>query len=217
MACIIKMSSDEFLDKFIKKFDYRKFNFLLISEQVKTERKYKNVYTIPTLIPPPNIIAEFVQKGYTPRYIRKFVEYLQVPRVEAMITIMVKLCVVENSNVILLCSKQEDEFKYLDIICQYIENIYGINTYNYKDYKKDPSKCEEISEKDKKKAIKVLEKKLSEIEDLGDPAMTKKEARARFKKLPSKEIKKYLAANSIKYKDKWSRKELIKAALETFN
>ena len=39
MACIIRMTSDELLDKFIKKFDHNKFNFLLISEDVKTTKK----------------------------------------------------------------------------------------------------------------------------------------------------------------------------------
>ena len=88
MACIIRMKSDEFLDKFIKEHDYRRFNFLLISENVQTEKKYKNVYPIPTLIPPPNIISEFVANGHTPKYVKKYLDYIQTPRVEAMITIM---------------------------------------------------------------------------------------------------------------------------------
>ena len=216
MACIIRMSSDEFLEKFIKKFDYRKFNFLLVSEHVQTVKKYRNVYAIPTLLPTPNMISEFINHGYTDRYVKKYVDYISTPRVEAMITIMVKLAIVDNSNVILLCSKAEDEFKYLDIICQYIEQVYGVKTYSYKKYKKDPVKCEEVSEKEKKKVLKVLETKIGEIKDIEPPRLTKKEALARFKKWNRKNMKKFLRVHGIKHDPDASKKALRKQIVALF-
>lgn len=216
MACIIQMSSDKFLDSFIKKYDYKKFNFLLISEDVKTSKKYKNVYSIPTLLPPPNIVSEFVARGYTNKYVKKYVDYLQTPRVEAMITVLVKLCVIDNSNVILLCSKAENEFRYIDIICQYIENIYGVKTYTYKKYKKNPDKCEEISDKEKKKIVKVLEYKLNQIQDIESPRLSKKEAKSRFETLNKKELKAYLKSQGINYDSDDSKKSMIKKLLKEY-
>jgi len=221
MACIIKMSSDEFLDKFIKDFDYKKFNFLLISENVKTEKKYRNVYAIPSLIPPANVISEFIANGYTNDYVKKYLDYLSTPRVEAMITIMVKLAIVDNSNVIMLCSKAEDEFKYLDIICQYIEYAYGVNTYTFKKYKKNPDKCEDVDEKVKKKVVKILEKKLGEIKEIETaPNMTKaekKQVEAAFKKMNKKEICKILKRCGIKHNPKDSKKDLRKTIIKAYH
>lgn len=216
MACIIRMTSDEFLDKFIKKYDYRKFNFLLISEDVKTIKKYKNVYAIPTLIPPPTVINKYIQAGYSEEYVKKYLDYIQTPRVEAMITIMVKLAIVENANVVLLCSPSENEFKYLDIICQYIENVYDIETYSFKKYRKDPEQCEEVSDKTKKKVAKILENKIGNIKDIEPVKMTKKEARAKFKKLGKKQLTAWLRMNGIKHNPKDSKKTLFKTVLKEF-
>lgn len=210
MACIIRMSSDDFLDKFIKKHDYRKFNFLLISEDIKTNNQHKNVYAIPSLIPTPNIISTFIQEGYSANYIKKYLDYIQTPRVEAYITIAVKLALIDNANVVLICSKAEDEFKYIDIICQYIENVYGVKTYSYKKYNKDPEKCEEVDEKVKKKVSKVLEKKIGEIKDIEYVAPTKKQVRAMVKPLGKKQMTKMLREHGVKHDPKDSKKDLKK-------
>lgn len=211
MACIIRMTSDEFLDKFVKKHDYKKFNFLLISEDIKTTNQYKNVYAIPSLIPPPNIISDFIQVGYSEKYIKNYLDYISTPRVEAMITVAVKLAIIDNANVILICSKSENEFKYINIICQYIENIYGVKTYSYKKYKKDPEACEEVNDKVKKKVAKVLEKKIGEIQEI-DPYKIpkKKEIRAFVKPLGKKQMTKMLRTNGIKHNPKDSKKDLKK-------
>ena len=210
MACIIKMASDDFLDNFLKKFDYKKFNFLLVSENIQTTKKYKNVYSIPSLLPPPNIISEFISNGPTERYAKKYYDYISTPRVEAMITILVKLAIIDNSNVILLCSKAEDEFKYLDLICQYIETVYGVNTYSYKKYKKDPEKCEKVSDKVKKKASKILNKKIANIQDIEPPQVSKKQLNERFKSMSRKDLKQFLKSNSIKFDKDDSKKDLRK-------
>lgn len=215
MSCIIKMSSDELLDKFIKKFDYKKFNFLLISENIKTEKRYKNVYAIPSLIPPPNIISTFINEGNSKNYVKKYLDYISTPRVEAMITIAVKLAIIDNSNVVLLCSKDEDEFGYVDIICQYIENIYGVQTYSYKKYKKNPEKCENVDDKVKKRVSKILEKKIGEMKDIEDsPKLKKKDMLTKIEKLSKKELKKILKSNSIDYDKDDSKKKLIKKVMK---
>lgn len=208
------MSSKEFLNKFIKEEDYRKFNFLLISEDIKTDKKYKNVFSIPTLIPPPNIISVFVNEGYSDRYIKKYIDYLRIPKVEALLTVMVKLAVVENSNVIMLCSKSEDEFKYLDIIGKYIKTVYGIKTYTYKKYKSNPTLCETV--KDKKKVIKILEKKEKNIDDNVDPSVNLHEMQRKLKSLSKKELRGFCKHHSIECKKDDSKEKIIKRIMKAF-
>lgn len=210
MSCIIRMTSGEFLDKFIKKHDYRKFNFLLISENITTDDKYRNVYAGPSLIPPQNIISTFIHEGYTERYVKKYLDYLQTPRVEALITAAVKLAIIDNSNVIMVCSEAEAEFKYIDIICQYIETVYGVKTYTYKQYRKNPEKCEAVSDKVKKRAGKILEKKIRDIEDIESFKPSKKEVREIVAPLSKKQIIQVLKANGIKHDPDDSKKKLRK-------
>ena len=77
-------------------------------------------------------------------------------------------------------------------------------------------KCEEISEKQKKKIAKILDKKIGDISDLETPKISYKEAKARFKKCNRKEMKQWLRTNGIKHDSKASKKELLKTVLREF-
>ena len=219
MAAIIRMSSDDFLDNFIKKYNYKKFNFLLISEGVKTKKKYRNVYALKSLIPPANVVSEFINSGYSGKYVKKYTNYLSNPEVEALITVIVTLCVVDNSNVVLLCTKEESEYKYLNIICDYIEAVYGVKAYSYNKYKKDPDGCEKISNKVKKKVAKVLSSKLKTMKHAPSDKgvkVDKKEMKAKLKILTKKELKSYCKENSISIKKDDEKSDIIKRILKAF-
>ena len=146
---------------------------------------------------------------------KKYIEYLSISKIEAMLTVIVKLAVVENSNVVLLCSENEDEFGYTKIICKYIEKVYGVKTYSYKKYKSNPSKCETV--KNKKKVVKILDKKLNEFDGDASPNIDKKELRRRLESLSKKELKGYCKYQSISFDKDDSREKLIKRIIKTFS
>ena len=214
MGAIIRMSSKEFLKSFVKNEDYRKFNFLLISEDIKNENKYKNVNSIPTLIPPPNIISVFINEGFGDKYVKKYINYLQVPRVEAILTVIVKLAVVENTNVVLLCSEKEDEFGYLKLIGKYIKTVYKVPVYSYKRFKSDPSSCETV--KKKKEVIKILDQKLKNIDNSANPNINLHEMKRRLQTLSKKELRGFCKQHSIECKKGDSKEKLIKRILKAF-
>lgn len=214
MGAIIRMSSKEFLKTFVKKEDYRKFNFLLISEDITSLGKYKNVNSIPTLIPPPNVVSVFVNEGLSDKYVKKYINYLQLPRVEAILTVIVKLAIVENTNVVLLCSEKEDEFGYLNIIGKYIKTVYNVPTYSYKRFRKDPSSCESV--KNKKKVIKILDHKLKNIDTSAESNINLHEMKRRLQTLSKKELRGFCKQHSIDCKKDDTKEKLIKRILKAF-
>lgn len=217
MGVIMKMTSDTFLDKFIKDNDYKKFNFLLVSENIKTDKKYKNVYVLNSLIPPPNVISEFIQNGISDRYVKKYADYLQTANPTTMIVVAVKLAVIENSNVVLMCTKDEAEYGYLDILCDYIENVYDIPVCTYKKYKKNPDKYD-LKDK-KKKVSKILNKQLElakESHYTNKSYVDKGALKQKLKELSKKELISVCKENSIKVDKDMSKKDIIKIIIDCY-
>ena len=218
MAVIMKMVSDTFLNKFIKDEDYKNFNFLLVSENIKTDKKYKNVYVLNSLIPPANVISEFIANGNSDRYMKKYVDYLSTSKPSTLIAVAVKLAALENSNVVLLCTKDEDEFKYLDILCQYIEHLYDVKICTYKKYKKNPEKYDLT--KNKKKIAKVIKEEINKAEDSRynskSSYVDKSALKEKLKELSKKELKALCKQNSIDYKKDMEKKDLIKVILKSY-
>lgn len=214
MATIIKISSDELIKKFIKKEDFKKFNFLLISEDITTNKDYDNIHSIKALIPPPNLITEFINNGVSVKYREKYFRYLNNPRVEALLTVIVKLVVIENSDVVLLCSENESEFKYIDLICEYIEEMYHVKSYSYKKYRKNAKKYSNT--KYGKKTLKILKKKLKEIDEVPATQITRSEMKKRLKSMNKNQLKSICKQNSIGFDKDDSKKELIEVIMESY-
>ena len=217
MGCIIKMTSDTFLDKFIKENDYKKFNFLLVSENIKTENKYKNVYVLKSLIPPPNVLTEFITNGKTDKYVKKYADYLQTSKPATMIAVAVKLAAIENSDVVLICTKEESEYKYLDILCDFIENVYNIKICSYKKYKKDLKSYDLVP--NKKKIAKIIKKQIESAQDKKSPSrsyLDKDALKSKLKDLSKKELHYVCKEHSIDYDKNMSKKDLIKIILTCY-
>lgn len=214
MSHIICMDSKEFLKKFIKKYNHKKYTFFLISEDVKTSGDYDNVYLLKALIPPPNVVSEFVNKGYSKKYKEKYLQYLTMPKVEMFLTIIVKFAVMDKRDVVLLCSDNETQYKYLKLISVYLENVYNVNTCSYSEYDKNPEKS--VAYKSKKQVLKILEKKLSNIKasDM-KTSVNLKVFKKRLQSLSKKELKSYCKERGISIKKDDDKDDIIKRILKT--
>lgn len=216
MGVLLRVKSSEFLDKFIKEFDYKDYRFLLISDDIKT-KGHKNVFPLNSLLPTTDAISEFITYGYTEKYVKKYVNYLQTPKIALLIATIVRMAVTEERKVVLMCSDNENEYKYLKILSDFIEANYDIQVYNYKKYSKNPEKCEKI--KTKKKYAKKLDKlidelaKKAEADKASDPSVSLKK---RLKSADKSMLKAYCKEHSIKYKKDDSKKDLVKRILKAF-
>ena len=213
MSHIICMDSKEFLKKFIKKYNYKKYIFILVSEDVKSNKNYENVYSLKALLPPPHVISEFVNNGYTKRYKTKYLEYLNNPKVESLLTIIVKYAVMDNKDVVLLCSNNEMQYKYFKLISKYLNSVYNVNTCTLSEYKDDPEKC--VAYKDKKDVVKILKKKLTNIKVTKETtSMNIKAFKKRLKSLSKKELRDFCKQRDIKIKKSYDKDDIIERIIK---
>lgn len=211
MGLIMKMDSKKFINKFLKEFNPEEFQFLLISENITTNNEHKNVMALPALIPPVNISSIYVNEGFSKEYKKKYLEYLKKENIKALVTIIVNAAVIQNLNVVLLCSKSESEFKYLDMICEFIEAEYKMKTYSYKKFSKDPKKSMQIDNKEK--VSNILFKNIEKLKESGanfDSKINESKLEKKLNKLDKKELVKYCKYKNIKVNKGASKKDIIK-------
>lgn len=213
MASIIKMNSTEFFD-FVDRYDHREFNFILVSQDIKTIGKYNTVYQMNSLIPPSNVISEFVSNGYSKKYRKKYKKYLSREQVEVILATIVKLATIEDTNVVLLCSDNEDMYKYLDLIGEFLEDEYKCKVCSYKKFRKRRKETDVCN--DKKVIIPILEKKLEQFQ-VGfaeDDVLGKKEQKRMLKDMKRKELLAMCASYNIKVDTDTDKKTLIKKIMK---
>ena len=163
MAHLIKMDSITFLNAMMEnKENPDKFTFLVISRDIKTNGENKNVYPLDKLIPTPQVITTFIDEGYSDKYIKKYIKYLQTHNCRMLLATIAKMVVGEGTNVVLICSEHETQYKYIDLIAKYLKKVYGIKACSYKKFVKDPDKYDngDLSEK---KIDKIIKHEMAEI------------------------------------------------------
>ena len=213
MASIIKMNSTEFFD-FVDRYDHREFNFILVSQDIKTVGKYNTVYQMNSLIPPSNIISEFVSNGYSKKYCKKYLKYLSREQVEVILATIVKLATVEDTNVVLLCSDNEEMYKYLDLIGEFLKDEYKCKVCSYKKFRKRRTETDVCD--NKKEIIPILERKLAQFK-VGvaeDDVLGKKEYKKNLKDMKRRDILAFCEANKIKVDADMDKKTLIKKVIK---
>lgn len=210
MGAIIRMNSKTWAKDFINEQDPDQFQFVLISQNITTSEKFGNVKAIPRLIPPPQIASLKINQDDR-AYKTAFLNFIQHPTIEPFISIIVQGAVVNNLNLVLLCSKTESDFEYIDMICEYIEEVYQIPTYSYKKFKKNPEKAAVFKDVDSVK--RILAKKMEAIKlaeaDL-ETNVDKEKVLKQLKKMKPKELRKYAKMRNIKVDKEMTPKELIK-------
>jgi hypothetical protein len=210
MGVVIRMDSKKFLKDFRKEVDTSEYQYVLISELIKTRGEHKNVQAIQRLIPPPAIISEYIN-GDKQSYKKAYLKYLQTPDIDAMVTIIVKAAIQNDMKIVLLCSRSEDEFAYLKHLSEYMEAVYKLKTFTYKDYTKDPEKASKIKNKDE--INKIVSKKLERMGKDGVDLNTvnnKDRYIKELKKLGKKGMKKLAKSRGIKIKDDLEKDEMAK-------
>jgi hypothetical protein len=212
MGSIIRMNSKEFIKGFLpaeKNAD--DFQYVLVSERITTTGELKNAKAFPRLIPPGPIVREFID-GDKKAYKKVYLKYLQEINIEAFVSIIVKSVIENDFKIVLICSKSEDEFKYLKYLCEYIEAVYKLKTHTLETYLKNPDKANKIKNKDEVR--KIIGKKFDKMNKTGinldSPAVQKKEVVKELKKLGRKELKRLAKSKNIKLDKEMSDGEMAK-------
>lgn len=211
---IIQLEGKDFFTKFIDNEIYTDYQFLLISTDIETSGEHKNVMKMKELIPNGYIMEHFMS-GEKKQYAAEYESFLRRDGIRALITVMMKTVIQNKFKVILLCSEEEKEYKYIKMIRKFIEEEYDFPTYTYKKY----CKCrEEGGFKEVKNLDKITKQVNKEIERInklniavgGADAQKMEKAKKQLEKMSKKDMKKFCKAKGFKkYKD-LDEKELRK-------
>ena len=173
MGAIIRMNTRQLMRDFLPNIEKQEdFQFVIISETVKTDKRLKNIETIKRLVPPQQLLRKFME-GDEKSYREMYAAYLSHPNIEGFLTVIAKAAVTENMNVVLLCSEYEDNWGYLKAICDYMEAVYETKTHSVKSYLKNPAKASEF--KNKKVLESIITEKLTELEKANVDLSTEEE------------------------------------------
>jgi hypothetical protein len=210
MGAIIRLNSKKFINDFMSEVNHKDFQFILVSDFITTDGRCDNVRAIKRLMPPPNVMREFVD-GNKKAYKKAYMKYMQNPDIESIIAIIVKAAIVNDMKMVLLCSKSEAEFEYLEYLCEFIEAVFKMKTYSWKDYSKDPEAASKVKNKDE--VIRIFNKKYEMMQKTGVDLSTthnKDKYIKEVKKLGRKGMKKLAKSKNIKLDEDMSKDDMAK-------
>lgn len=210
MACLVTMDSKKFIKDFLSDYDPKDFQFVLVSENITTIKKHKNVMPVNKLIPPPAIMAEHLN-GNTKEFKKKYFDYLKKNEVNSIVSILIK-AVLNGWNVIMLCSKSESEYGYLDVLAEFIEKKYKMKVHSAKSFMKDPKKAMKL--KNKNEVLEIFTKTVKKFHEDGGVNASPEIDVAKFlkdlKNMGKKDLYKYCKAKGFKVDKDMDKSDLIK-------
>lgn len=216
---IIRMNSKKFLKKFVEDKDVilEDFNYVLASDEINSDNSHQNVVRARALIPKTVDIGLKINGEYQ-KYYENYMEYLASPEPLHLLVTMVAGVINSDLNVVLLCSKSEDDHLYLDMIDEFLQKNFGICAYTYDQYVENKDKCKEVRDLAKTKkamvsAINYLKKAQVENQKLQDKK-DKAKVKAELKEMKKKELKEICKEYDIKFNKDDEKKDIIKKIIK---
>lgn len=215
---ILKMNSKKFFKKFVEDKDVilKKYNYILASHEINTNGTHENVVRVTSLVPPASIIGHQIS-GDISKYYNAYMEYLATPECLHLLLTMVKASI-DGMDMVLICSKTEDEYAYLDMIGEFLERNFAIKAYEFEEFVDNEDKCRKLKDVDATKkamasAIEYLRKAKEENKKIQDQK-DKVKVKAELKDMKKKELKGICKEYGIKYDKDSEKKDLIKKILK---
>ena len=92
------------------------------------------VYEYDVLRPTTMITQAYLDYGLTEEYVEMYSRQLSMPDVFFHVNESIYHMVEGDKNLIFVCAEDEEEFSYLKLLGEFIENIYGIKMISFKKY-----------------------------------------------------------------------------------
>lgn len=125
----------------------------------------KQLFKYKILVPPPNIIARYISGDIDKSdYKKEVIHFYNNPEVSFYINQLVSELFNNNSILVLACSDLEKDYSYIKILTDdYIEPIYGIDTYSAKKYHKKPDEFKKLNSIRETDCVKIYHKRKDAI------------------------------------------------------
>lgn len=145
--------------------------FIVVSDKLEVQGRYSNIKVINNFMPSVGMIST-KENGSMNEYRQQYLTHLQIPPIDASLAVLLKSAIVDNINLVFVCNLIEGEFKYLDLIGQYYDAIYGANVYPIKGFIKALDKGLKPSIGNPKEIAKKINERL-EAHTKKDPEIVK--------------------------------------------
>lgn len=210
------MDSKEFLKKFCKSYDYRNFQFILISQNIKSEKKYKEAYQLDALMPSTITLASIIHNGDTKTFKAKYSAQLLSEKCDGLITLMMKLLIKDGKNIVLMCTPEEMEYGYMKMLKKYIESVYKVKVFKFKEFDKLARTDEDVESVSSSKSEKILKKKLKTLNKnvvLGE-SQNRKIVKDKLGEMKRSELKAYAEDRGLRLAEDEGKKDIISRILK---
>lgn len=167
----ISFATDKQLKKLKGGFNPNAFQFILVSSDLHMAKKKKgketNIADASALMPPSEIVRQLVD-GNLEKYQQHYLQFLLIERAD-MIAVIVKAALEKEMDIVLVCTNDEyEDFLYLELLSQFIEDEYKIDVHEFKKIIKSkaiPNYKDELKPKKIKKALEKANKVVAYKED----------------------------------------------------
>lgn len=176
------------------------YSFIIISDDITTEGKFKNVNMAQHLMPTPRIASLFINDGFSDEYQGEYFMWINRPENLSTIALIIKAVIKDKRDVILINSPSESTFGVLDMIARYIEQIYKLPVYSWKTIKKHPERIKELTDEEYKVCLGNFKDNINSLKKAGiniEPIVNPEYYLEGLKKMKKKELKRFCRDKSI--------------------
>jgi hypothetical protein len=214
MPCIILMHNKQFF-KFVEKFDPLNYMFIVISEDIPVDNTFDSLIRLSKLKPPYSyttlVKEDFGEISQEAADI--YIRYISKNENLTLICTAIQYILESNISLVFLCS--ETEYNYLGnifVLADYIENVFKVPNYTYKEYVKNPDKAERSTDM---KQLDICYRTIREELGTFDSVERNKQLKKDLKKFNRKELLLFAKENQIFISDtNMDKSDIIKAIMK---
>lgn len=209
------MTLKEFLKHFIKLVnneDVLSYQYVLISNSLKSDGSKENVCKFNALYPSPRTVSQWLSEHDEEEFVERY--YAEVDECRTTLIATLDCALSQNIDVIFITGVEEArKIPYMDVIASYIYTEFGVPVYNFKNLRTGKEDWVEWDQDEARERIHKLCKRLKDDIDLD--RLNNHDRNEHLKTLNKKELRKAVLeiGMSKKTTKEMSRKELI----ETLN
>ena len=205
------MTLKEFLKHFIKLVnneDVLTYQYVLISNTLKSDGSRENVFKMNPLYPSARTISQWLAERDEEEFVERYYNELNENR--PAIVALLDCVLSQNIDTVFITGVEESQkIPYMDVIANYIYTEFGVPVYSFKELRKHKDSFMKWDQDKARKRVRKICKRYKEELDL--ELLSNHERNAHLKTLSKKELRKAVLEIGMSKKtvNEMSRKELI--------
>ena len=122
--------------------------------------KKMRIFDYECLLPPPAIVEIFAEEGGSSDYKYNYLRYLSSASERFVINELLYMGLMGESDIGIVCSLDDEEFGYIDILCEFIKSLYPVQIVGLKKYMTTKDK---VNPKKEDKLFRIVEERREKL------------------------------------------------------